>query len=311
MRGRSWEHDAATDAKLYPSENIVIAGTSPQRRAAFRNGRACSRAALAKINVASVPIPVGAGGAPIWPKGIVGSISHTDSIAVAVVASTPPVLGLGIDIEDDDPLETDDLVATICRPDERLPGCDLEYLANRRHGKLLFSIKEAVYKIYWPLSNTHLDFHDLRITLDHYAGTFWADLVQSHLPSISEGRSISDRFHHQDGLRAQKRRARSPDRFRWRWICGHGRERRVEKRRSAGAGARCSLAVQCPRHQKSAFGRIHFHSHWCNGLLQNGLVVQQIEGFIRTFDTEIAPEAGRSGVLADERCGTREVAEEK
>jgi 4'-phosphopantetheinyl transferase EntD len=193
-------HKSLATAKLFPSEIKAIGAASSSRLAAFRSGRACVRTALAKLNVPPVSIPIDAAGGPVWPNGLVGSISHADGIAVAVVASNPPVQGLGIDIEVDAPLDDGNLVALICRPDERVSKCDLGHPANLRHGKLLFCIKEAVYKLYRPFTNAFLDFHDVWITLDKAAGVFRAELVNPQVPAIMGCRSISGRFMYQDGI---------------------------------------------------------------------------------------------------------------
>jgi 4'-phosphopantetheinyl transferase EntD len=45
-----------------------------------------------------------------------------------------------------------------------------------RHGKLLFVIKEAVYKVHRPLGGAFLEFHDVLVSLDD-ADRFVAEVV--------------------------------------------------------------------------------------------------------------------------------------
>ncbi len=185
---------------LFQTELPAIDGAQPRRRAAFRGGRACARAALGELGVQPVAIPAGAAGAPCWPDGFVGSISHTDEVAAAVVARSPPVYGIGLDIEGDGQLDDATMVRIVCRPEELVPGCNPSHTGNLRHGKLLFVLKEAVYKLYWPLTGTFLDFHDLRVTLEEAAGTFRAELVDPQLPAVAGTRAITGRFARAEGF---------------------------------------------------------------------------------------------------------------
>jgi|SRR5690606_32973685 len=172
---RAVDLGSAGDATWHlPAE---LSGAGLRRRATFLAGRACAHAALAALNVRTSAIPIGAGGAPVWPKGSVGSISHTARVAAAVVASDPPVAGLGLDVEDDNPLDDVGTVGLICRPDE-MPAAQAPSEAEKLlWGKLVFVVKEAVYKLHHPLGGAFLDFHDVRVTLEPGAGRFCAEVV--------------------------------------------------------------------------------------------------------------------------------------
>jgi len=61
---------------LFPEEEAVIANAVDKRRREFATARACARAALAKLGLPPVPIVPGFRGAPQWPSGVVGSITH-------------------------------------------------------------------------------------------------------------------------------------------------------------------------------------------------------------------------------------------
>ena len=64
------------DVRLFPAEEAVIADAVDRRRREFATARACARAALAKLGVPAAPIVPGSRGAPQWPPGVVGSITH-------------------------------------------------------------------------------------------------------------------------------------------------------------------------------------------------------------------------------------------
>src|SRR5580692_9704966 len=68
--------ESFANAPLFPIEISVIASAAPPRMATFRAGRACARGALKELGSRNVAIPIGPSGAPIWPPGFVGSITH-------------------------------------------------------------------------------------------------------------------------------------------------------------------------------------------------------------------------------------------
>src|SRR5919108_5481789 len=72
-----------------------------KRQVQFLVGRYCAVQALRQLGGGSIPEVVGRGsrGAPIWPAGVTGSITHTDSFASAAVAWTHHAGALGIDSE--------------------------------------------------------------------------------------------------------------------------------------------------------------------------------------------------------------------
>lgn len=144
---------------LTPEEAIAFAASVVSVRRASGAARTVARQLLARIGITRCALPKADGGAPVWPPGIVGSMSHHASVAVAAVALGRDFSALGIDIEPAEPLPADllDLVAT---PQER------ERIAEDPfRGRLLFAAKEAVYKAVYPLDRTFLDHHDVEVNL--------------------------------------------------------------------------------------------------------------------------------------------------
>src|SRR5262245_429638 len=82
---------------LHDEELAAVRGAVAKRRREVAFGRDCARRALAQLGAQPVTIPRGEGGAPVWPPGIVGSITHCDEVAAAAVARGETVRGLGID----------------------------------------------------------------------------------------------------------------------------------------------------------------------------------------------------------------------
>ena len=149
---------------LWPAELSAASSMSDKRRREFASGRYCAREALVRLGHEAVALPVGPGRAPVWPPGIIGSISHTDDIAIAAVARSSDLRSLGIDVESGDPLEPD-LLKLVCR-EEELAALAAGDLQPGLGAKLIFSAKESVYKCLWPLTGTFLEFHAIGISID-------------------------------------------------------------------------------------------------------------------------------------------------
>jgi 4'-phosphopantetheinyl transferase EntD len=91
--------------------------------------------------------------APVLPSGVVASLAHTASIAVAVVAAAGSFVALGVDLEVASALD-DDIGRIVLRPDEA--GIDVA---------LAFTLKEAAYKAWSGLGGRLLEHHDVRLVL--------------------------------------------------------------------------------------------------------------------------------------------------
>jgi 4'-phosphopantetheinyl transferase EntD len=145
----------------YPGEAQVIARAVAQRGDEFRAGRAFAREALALTGAAASEILRGAEGEPLWPAGYVGSITHSDRLAFAVVAPASRYRGLGIDVERIGALEPA-LARYVCAQDESLaasaPGVDA---ATR-----LLVAKEAAIKGHAAAGGGVLDFLQIHIVFD-------------------------------------------------------------------------------------------------------------------------------------------------
>ncbi len=191
---RSDDVDVGT---LRPGEHATIASAVPRRKAEFATVRACARAALGELELpgteaeglATTPILRGPRGAPVWPAGVVGSMTHCEGYRAAAVALTTAVAGIGIDAELHAPLPEGvvDMVAHDRERDElrRLAALDPGIAWDR----LLFSIKESVYKAWFPLMHRWLGFEDVRVEIDQHARSFVAHFC---VPGpVVRGRQVS------------------------------------------------------------------------------------------------------------------------
>jgi 4'-phosphopantetheinyl transferase EntD len=153
------------NAPLHPIEEAAVLRAVPKRRREFAAGRACARQALARLGAVAGPIPRGADGAPVWPRGVLGSIAHCDGLCAAVAAWEGEVRSIGLDLEVTAPLDSD-LVTYVCNADEIDRLRTLPFVSGVDWPKLIFSAKEAFYKCYHPLARTFLDFREVSVTVD-------------------------------------------------------------------------------------------------------------------------------------------------
>src|ERR1700761_3617241 len=77
----------APDVTLFPDEEALLGRAVEKRRREFAAGRGCARRALAALGLPPAPLLPGEGGAPRWPDGVVGSITHCAGYAAAAVAA--------------------------------------------------------------------------------------------------------------------------------------------------------------------------------------------------------------------------------
>jgi 4'-phosphopantetheinyl transferase EntD len=144
---------------LLHEEMASLSFPAIERRRASGAARLVARKLMNSMGFAGLPILRSTFGDPIWPAGVVGSMAHDDQIAVAAVGLRRSLDAVGIDIEPVAPLPPD-MLELIATPREQRVIAD-----NPLGAKLLFAIKEAVYKAAYPLDRQFLDFHDIDVDL--------------------------------------------------------------------------------------------------------------------------------------------------
>lgn len=161
----AWRRDSVPPTAIWPAEAQALGPVGERRAAEFALGRACARQALEALGVAQ-PV-LRRGREPIWPEGVVGSLSHCPGLGVALTGRLESVAGLGIDTEPVGrvPLTLRDRVAC---PSERIWLETVGYEALT----MLWCAKEAIYKCLAPLARTFLDFQDVRLAIDLEQRTF-------------------------------------------------------------------------------------------------------------------------------------------
>jgi 4'-phosphopantetheinyl transferase EntD len=172
--------DDPVDLVPHPGEEALIARAVDKRRKEFVTARHCARTALAELGEPPVAIMVGDRRAPVWPRGVVGSLTHCAGYRGAVVAYALQVRSLGIDSEPHEQLP-DGVLESVSLEPER------DWLtttpAGLHAGRLLFCAKETTYKAWFPLTGRWLGFEDAHITFtitetgDGWQGSFHSRLL--------------------------------------------------------------------------------------------------------------------------------------
>jgi len=173
----------------------------PKRRLEFAAGRHCAVRALRRLEPSWTEgaITIGEQGAPAWPAGIVGAITHGHGFAAAAVARTRDALGVGVDTERVmDPSTVQEIATDVATPRELdALRADLDAVTLLT---VVFSAKESLYKCLYPLVRRFFDFHDVAIVhLSPAAHTFEAEL-QVALGGLAPRTRLTGRFEVAEGL---------------------------------------------------------------------------------------------------------------
>jgi 4'-phosphopantetheinyl transferase EntD len=159
-------------------------------------GRACARIALRRLGVPPTAIASGKQGEPVWPAGVVGSITHCRGYRACVVALQRDVRAVGIDAEVHQPLPRG-VFRHVAGAREQL-GVMVDD-AGVCLDRLIFSAKESVFKAWFPMTTSRLDFEDIALSVDVCDHTFSARLLPRRLrqrhggPATMHGRWAVDR----------------------------------------------------------------------------------------------------------------------
>jgi len=166
--------DDGAFAELFAEERALVEDAVPKRQREFATGRMLARRAMARLGLEPVAILRDDHGAPVWRGGCIGSISHTQGLAAAVVARRAAVRGLGLDVEcraRPFPLEALPVVAV---PQEQDWLAALPPTWRETAAYSLFSAKESTIKCLYSAGLPLLHFTQFTVRPDLARGCFAA-----------------------------------------------------------------------------------------------------------------------------------------
>ena len=125
---------------------------------------------MARLDVPTTPLLPGRAGQPQWP-GLIGSITHCAGYRACAVALARQVAAIGIDAEPDQPMPAGLIEAVATGPERAWIGRHAAAVPAVCWDRLLFSAKEAVGKLWYPLTGQWPGCHETSIRLAT-TGTF-------------------------------------------------------------------------------------------------------------------------------------------
>ena len=177
---------------VLPAEEPFVVGAAIRRRQEFAAVRHCARQGLSALGLPSVPVRSDSRGAPVWPDGVVGSMTHIAGYCAAAVATAGEFCAVGIDAESHRRLPTD-VIILVCSEAERQHVRRLAAAVPHVSWEVVvFSAKESAYKTWYPLTLGWLDYDDVAIQIDPGRRRFIARVLVGPRPLRLAGRFAVD-----------------------------------------------------------------------------------------------------------------------
>lgn len=152
---------ADPELPAFPAELKLVASSVSRRRADFLAGRAAAQRCLEQLGYPRQPLLRDKYGAPVWPAGVAGSITHDAGVAICIAMRSGAVRKLGIDLLDTRHRADFRNLARIYLSEremhrlDELNECDLQ---------ALFCMKESLVKVFSGDAKGFLDLREIEAT---------------------------------------------------------------------------------------------------------------------------------------------------
>lgn len=172
---------------LYTEEKALVMKQGFSRLTDFCKGRYCAHQALEKIGYHAFPILRDEYGAPIWPEGITGSISHSGDAAAAVVVRKTNIQGIGLDLQKRE-IFPSAVLSVLFHDDEVASFLNIPSDLADLYAYAIFSAKESAIKCFYAAHQYLAHMNEIVIAMDWSNGTFSAFIpaTQNPKPLISD-----------------------------------------------------------------------------------------------------------------------------
>ena len=183
----------AFDPSLFKALEVALPeslhSALPKRQAEFLAGRALARLALLQLGATQTHIPIGSDRAPVWPPGFAGSLSHARGHAACLVRQGAALVGVDVEtLLQGKPLRAVRQLSST--PSDRVvidgagwPEGALE--------TLVFSAKETLFKLLYPMVRRHFGFAAARLVSPPEAGQITLALTETLHPDLPKGRQFA------------------------------------------------------------------------------------------------------------------------
>ncbi len=161
-----------------------------KRRAEYLAGRISAADAISRLCGFWRTPETSSSGAPVWPEGLVGSISHSGSHVVSVVMRVEKGLsGIGVDLVEiitTDQIEW--LMDAVLLPSEinRFVTNKTEW-TKRVNCTLVFSLKESLFKALYPIVRKRFYFEAVTVLCCSLGGVAHLHIIEDLSSAIQSG----------------------------------------------------------------------------------------------------------------------------
>lgn len=164
--------------RLTGPERAHATGLRGFRQVQFVGGRLAAATAFAELGARRAPVLSDEHGAPTLPEGLVGSITHKQDLAIALMARGR--VGIGVDLEDTD-RPRPGVPERVLTPRELAAVRELPESRQWVDTVVRFSVKESVYKAIHPTLRRYVGFGEVEV----WPGTDGWDRVEPVSPDVA------------------------------------------------------------------------------------------------------------------------------
>ena len=149
---------------LLPDEKGYVEKAIAKRVKEFTAGRSLARLLMQLLGDEPSALHPGDRRMPLWPEGLTGSITHCDTHCACALARVGKTQSVGIDMEHIGRI-SDELWRQLFTANEQARLRDLNSEDRQRHATIIFSAKEAFYKLQYPITRSWLNFMDAEVSI--------------------------------------------------------------------------------------------------------------------------------------------------
>jgi len=119
---------------------------------------------LEQLGIKPTEILSDTGKQPLWPEGVIGSISHSSQLTGAIIRKSKDIVSVGPDIETIGGVELTMWDILFLESEQQFLN-NLNEEDRKVYPTLLFSMKKSFYKFQFPLTKQFLEFCDVEFSM--------------------------------------------------------------------------------------------------------------------------------------------------
>ena len=190
---------------IYLPENIKQSVS--KRQGEYFAGRYCAKTALNCLGVKNLSVSTGDKRQPLWPYGVSGAISHTNSSALCIVSKADEIRGLGIDQEYVVTRTLMNEISSQIVSEEELAVLSNGQLKSTVAFTATFSAKESFFKAMFPIYKDYFGFDAISLVALNFhqgKGKLTFELNKNFNDKYQIGKQVSGYFYLSDDHQENK-----------------------------------------------------------------------------------------------------------